>query len=64
MSLDEERQWQPGELEIFQELTRMMAIFVSLRYRVTESREQISSIQKKDPLTGLYNQEAFREAGG
>ena len=40
----------------------MMAIFVSLRYRVEESREQISSIQKKDPLTGLYNQEAFREA--
>lgn len=36
--------------------------FVSLRYRVAESREQISSIQKKDPLTGLYNQEAFREA--
>ena len=33
-----------------------------MRYRVTESREQISSIQKKDPLTGLYNQEAFREA--
>ena len=62
VSLDEERQWQPGELEIFQELTRTMAIFVSLRYRVTESREQISSIQKKDPLTGLYNQEAFREA--
>lgn len=62
VSLDEERQWQPGELEIFQELTRMMAIFVSLRYRVAESREQISSIQKKDPLTGLYNQEAFREA--
>lgn len=26
VSLDEERQWQPGELEIFQELTRMMAI--------------------------------------
>ena len=47
VSLDEERQWQPGELEIFQELTRMMAIFVSLRYRVAESREQISSIQKK-----------------
>ena len=47
VSLDEERQWQPGELEIFQELTRMMAIFVSLRYRVEESREQISSIQKK-----------------
>ena len=47
MSLDEERQWQPGELEIFQELTRMMAIFVSLRYRVTESREQISSIRKR-----------------
>ena len=62
VSLDEERQWQPGELEIFQELTRMMAIFVSLRYRVAEIREQISSIQKKDPLTGLYNQEAFREA--
>ena len=62
IALDEERQWQPGELEIFQELTRMMAIFVSLRYRAAESREQINSIQKKDQLTGLYNQEAFRKA--
>lgn len=62
IALDEERQWQPGELEIFQELTRMMAIFVSLRYRAAESREQINSIQKKDQLTGLYNKEAFRKA--
>ena len=61
VSLDEERQWQPGELEIFQELTRMMAIFVSLRYRAAESREQISSIREKDQLTGLYNQDAFRK---
>lgn len=60
VSSDENRVWDPGELEIFQELTRMMAIFVSLRYRMDESREQINYIQQRDQLTGLYNQDAFR----
>lgn len=60
VSTDEKRVWSQGELEIFQELTRMMAIFVSLRYRVDESREQINFIQQRDQLTGLYNQDAFR----
>jgi diguanylate cyclase (GGDEF)-like protein/PAS domain S-box-containing protein len=57
---EEEPNWQPGELEVFQELTHTMAIFVSLRYRMDESQEQIRYIQNRDPLTKLYNQEAFR----
>ena len=37
-----------------------MAIFVSLRFRMDESRAQIQKIQMRDPLTNLYNQESFR----
>jgi diguanylate cyclase (GGDEF)-like protein len=39
-----------------------MAIFVSLRYRMDESQEQLRYIQNRDPLTKLLNQEAFRIA--
>jgi diguanylate cyclase (GGDEF)-like protein len=58
----EEPNWQNGELEVFQELTHTMAIFVSLRYRMDESQEQIRYIQNRDPLTKLLNQEAFRSS--
>ena len=61
LSLDEERDWQQNELEMLQELTRTIAVFVSLRYRMDESRAQIRHIQKRDQLTDLYNQEAFKE---
>lgn len=61
LSMDKDRKWQKYELEIFRELTRMMAIFVSLRYRIDESQEQIRYMQNRDQLTNLYNQEAFRQ---
>lgn len=61
LSMDKDRKWQKHELEMFRELTRMMAIFVSLRYRIDESQEQIRYIQNRDQLTNLYNQEAFRQ---
>lgn len=60
MTKDEHKQWLPSEVELFKELTRTMAIFVSLRFRVDESRAQIQKIQMRDQLTNLYNQESFR----
>lgn len=64
VSLDEDRQWEKRELKVLQELTQIMAIFISLRYRMDESREQIQYIQKRDQLTNLFNQEAFRQKAG
>lgn len=61
LSAEEGKQWSPAEMEMFGELTRILAVFASLRYRMDESQEQISDIQSRDQLTGLYNQEAFRE---
>lgn len=60
LSTEEGKQWSAMELEMFGELTRILAVFASLRYRMDESEEQISDIQSRDPLTGLYNQETFR----
>jgi diguanylate cyclase (GGDEF)-like protein len=59
--MGKEPTWQKGELEMFQELTRTIAIFVSLRFRMDESEAQIRYIQNRDQLTKLYNQEAFRK---
>jgi len=47
---------------MLQELTRTMAIFVSLRFRMDESQAKIRYMQKRDQLTNLYNQTAFRQA--
>lgn len=61
LSMDLNRQWKTDEIEMMQELSRTLAIFVSLRFRMDESKAQIRQIQKRDPLTNLYNQSAFRE---
>lgn len=61
LSLDEERGWQQSELMLLQELTRTIAIFVSLRCRMEESRAVVRHMRKRDQLTDLYNQEAFRQ---
>lgn len=60
LTKNEQKEWSASEIELFKELTRTMAIFVSLRFRVDESRAQIQKIQMRDPLTNLYNQESFR----
>lgn len=61
LSMDLNRQWKTDEIEMMQELSRTLAIFVSLRFRMDESKAQIRQIQKRDSLTNLYNQSAFRE---
>ena len=61
LSMDLNRQWKTDEIEMMQELSRALAIFVSLRFRMDESKAQIRQIQRRDSLTNLYNQSAFRE---
>ncbi|MCD7708372.1 MAG: diguanylate cyclase [Clostridiales bacterium] len=60
ISLDSGRVWQPNETDLLMELTRMIAIFVSLRFRMDESERQIKRMQHRDALTDLYNVEAFK----
>lgn len=60
ISQDENRQWEKNELDLMNELTRMISIFVSLRYRMDESKAELLRVQKRDQLTGLYNFEAFK----
>jgi diguanylate cyclase (GGDEF)-like protein/PAS domain S-box-containing protein len=61
LSMNPNRQWKSKEIEMMQELSRTIAIFVSLRFQMDESKAQIRKIQKSDHLTNLYNQSAFRE---
>lgn len=58
-----ERVFEQNELEMFQELTRTIAIFVSLRYQVNKSKAAVQQLQMKDQLTGLYNYESFKVLG-
>jgi diguanylate cyclase (GGDEF)-like protein/PAS domain S-box-containing protein len=43
------------------ELSRIVAVFVSLRNRMREDQREIRQLQDRDQLTGLYNIEAFRK---
>lgn len=54
-------EWKSEYLETFRELARLMTIFVSLRYRMDESKEEIRAIQSTDELTGFYKVDCFRQ---
>jgi diguanylate cyclase (GGDEF)-like protein len=59
LSLKPDREWKPGELELLKELTRVISVFVSLRFQVDQSKAEVRHMQRRDQLTGLYNYEAF-----
>lgn len=61
LSLDAGREWTHRELDMLEELTRTISVFASLRYQMDESQAKIRHIQKRDQLTDLYNQDAFRQ---
>jgi diguanylate cyclase (GGDEF)-like protein len=61
ITLDNKRVFDESARLLFQELTRTISIFVSLRYRMDESQEEIRHIQNCDHLTGMYTIEAFKE---
>lgn len=43
------------------ELSRIVAVFVSLRNRMRDDQREIRQLQNRDKLTGLYNLDAFRQ---
>ena len=60
LSLDEQGVLSESARTLLQELGRIIGIFVSLRYRMDESKEQIRHIRMRDQLTGMYTLEAFK----
>ena len=60
LSLDEQGVLSESARTLLQELGRIIGIFVSLRYRMDESKAQIRHIQMCDQLTGMYTLEAFK----
>ena len=42
------------------ELSRVVAVFVTLREKMQEDQQAIHKLKNRDRLTGLYNMEAFR----
>jgi diguanylate cyclase (GGDEF)-like protein len=50
-----------SEQATLSELSRVVAVFVSLRNRMREDQREIKQLQDRDQLTGLYNLEAFRK---
>lgn len=43
------------------ELSRVVAVFVTLRNKLRDDQKEIHHLQSRDKLTGLYNLETFRE---
>ncbi len=60
VSMDAAREWAPNEVALLSELTRAIAVFVSLRIRMDESKRELRKIQRRDQLTGLYNFDTFQ----
>lgn len=52
--------WMEATSGLLMELNRVISIFVSLRFRMDESKAEIRHIQRRDQLTGLYNLEPFK----
>lgn len=50
-----------AEKSTFQELARIVGVFVSLRSKLSDDQREIRQLQNMDMLTGLYKLEAFRE---
>lgn len=49
------------EESTFQELARVVSVFVSLRSKLNDDQKAINQLKEMDKLTGLYNLPAFRE---
>ncbi len=50
------------EIRSFEELSRTISIFVSLRYGARKNKSRIRELKSTDQLTGLYNFSAFKES--
>lgn len=59
-SVEKERVWSEFEKETFLEVSKIISVFVSLSRNQRENENTIESLRSCDPLTGLYNEKAFR----
>lgn len=59
--MEKKRKWDETEQEIFQELVRLISVFVAVRRHQEEEQSAIRKLKKRDALTGLYNEEGFKE---
>lgn len=58
---NKDREFTPEEIHFFKELTHTISLFITLRFRLHESRDKVRHLQRRDMLTNLYNQDAFRQ---
>lgn len=54
------REWSAFEEQTLGEVVRMMAVFVAIRRQREQTDYEIQYLQEQDPLTGLYNLNAFK----
>ena len=59
-SVEQGKQWRTEEIGTICELSRVVAVFVTLREKMQEDQQAIHKLKNRDRLTGLYNLEAFR----
>jgi diguanylate cyclase (GGDEF)-like protein/PAS domain S-box-containing protein len=60
--LEKPRVWSNFEKETFLELARMLSVFVALRVQREEDQRKIRHLKRRDMLTGLYIEEAFKSS--
>lgn len=59
--LSQTRGWSEYEKENFQKISKIIAVFVSLKSSQMELQNTIQDLTRRDRLTGLLNDKAFRE---
>lgn len=59
-SRQKERIFDETERMTYSELSRVVAVFVTLRNKLSDDQKEIRHLQSRDRLTGLYNLETFR----
>lgn len=58
--MEKKREWQEEERDIFQEMVKLLSVFVAVRHQQEDEQHTIRKLKKRDALTGLYNEEAFK----
>lgn len=59
-SVEQDKQWRAEEVGTICELSRVVAVFVTLREKMQADQQAIHKLKNRDKLTGLYNLDAFR----
>ena len=59
-SIETDKQWHTEEIGTICELSRIVAVFVTLREKMQADQQVIHKLKNRDKLTGLYNLDAFR----